>query len=364
MKLHEAQELRTPQRQADPGRDPRVTVIVPVHNVEAYVGATLDSLARQSFSDFEIIVVDDGSTDATVDAVQRHPDPRIRLFKHLENQGPAAARNTALERARGSYIALLDADDLAVPERLAVQVAALDADPGLAMIGSQVGLITQAGARTSHVLRRPVTPEQAEQELLFRNTLSAVMMFRRSCTPAGGFRALPMAEDYDFNVRVAALGRIANADQILTLVRTRAGSLTQSRQELMEACVRDVMREQLLALGVEPSQHELNLNRHVGAYTLPNSVGLLREVEAWLLKLRTANLRSRRYPDESFVRTLAHEWYEVCKFAAPLGRQALRVWRSSPLLKYWEPPALELVRFHAKCLLRHERSGGDVPALA
>ncbi len=338
----------------------RVSVIVPAYNVENYIRATLDSLLAQTFSAFEIIVVDDGSSDGTAAAVAAYADPRVVLFRLPQNQGLAAARNAGMRRARGEFIALLDADDVAVPTRLAEQVAALDADPGLGMVGSYVAVMNEAGRLTGTILRRPLAPADVAIGLLFRNTLFAVMAFRQSAIPDGLFRLLPMAEDYDFNARLAARAKVINLDRPLTHYRVRSASLTHTRKQLMEACVREVMRDQLRNLGIEPSARELDLNRHVGALTLPNSPQLLHDVECWLLKLQKANRVTGRYPQQAFDRILSMEWFDVCKFASPLGLHALQAWRTSPLARHWRPPVRERLKFVVKSLLRHRRPGGDL----
>lgn len=338
--------------------EPRVSVIVVAHNAEREIGAALASLSAQTFQEFEVLVIDDGSTDDTMERVQRHPDPRVRVARHGERRGTALAWQAALQLARGDIVALLDADACALPQRLALQVAALDADPALQLVGSHLAV-----AGCGDIWRRPPQPEAAAAELLVRDCLSGVTL-RRRAWPADEPCLLPAAHAYWLNARVAASGKVANIDRVLTRVRLPATQPTRGRQVLYESCMREVMREQIRRLGIEPSERELTLNRHIGAYTLPSSAQLLYEVEAWLLKLFLANCDSRRYPEPAFARMIGREWYEVCKFAAPLGAEALQIWRASPLLKHWQPSVPERLRFIAKCLLRHERAGNGTAALA
>lgn len=343
--------------------EPRVSVIVPAYNAERDIDAALASLSDQTFTDFEVVVVDDGSTDRTAEHVERLGDARIRLVRHELSRGLAAARNSGAVHARGEILALLDADARALPQRLAMQVAALDADPALQLVGSHLAVDDDAGHETGIIWRRPVRPGEAAIQLLFRDTLSGIAL-RRSAWPTQGPCLLPAAQDYGLNACIAADGKVANLDCALTRVRPRRDAPTRLQQVLAESCIREVMRAQLRRVGVEPSERELTLNRHIGGYTLPASVQLLQEVEAWLIKLCLANCESGRFPDLAFKRVLGIEWYEVCKFAAPLGRDALNVWRASPLLKHWQPSRLEFARFFAKCLLRHEREGNGATALA
>lgn len=116
---------------------PKASIIVPAFNVAATLSETLQALSAQTFRDFEIIVVDDGSSDGTVAIARAHDDPRLRLVRQT-NRGLAGARNTGIAHARGTYIGFCDADDLWMPDKLAAHVAHLDANPlvGLSFSGS------------------------------------------------------------------------------------------------------------------------------------------------------------------------------------------------------------------------------------
>ncbi|MDW4498537.1 glycosyltransferase [Sulfitobacter sp. D35] len=118
---------------------PAATIVVPAYNVAETIGDTLNSLCRQSFEDFEIVVVDDGSTDQTAEVVRAVADPRIRLVQQ-SNRGLAGARNTGIFHARGRYVGFCDADDLWRPAKLGTHVAHLDARPdvGISFSGSEL----------------------------------------------------------------------------------------------------------------------------------------------------------------------------------------------------------------------------------
>ena len=105
---------------------PRVSVFIPVYNREAYVGAAIESVLRQSFQDFEILLIDDGSTDLSVEVLRSYDDRRIRVVRNERNLGQPETRNRGLALARGQYVAMLDSDDVARPDRLSRQVAFLD----------------------------------------------------------------------------------------------------------------------------------------------------------------------------------------------------------------------------------------------
>ncbi len=126
---------------------PTVSVIMSAFNAEAYLREAVDSILAQTFGDFELIVVDDASTDRTLEIVAEYSDPRIRVIRNPSNLGVGGARNRGLRLARGKYIAMHDADDTSVPDRLAQQVTYLDAHPEVGLIGS-----TQLHVNTSQTL--------------------------------------------------------------------------------------------------------------------------------------------------------------------------------------------------------------------
>lgn len=111
------------------GKRPSVSVIIPTYNREETIARAIQSVLKQTFQDFEIIVVDDGSTDRTRAVVEGFCDPRIRYLRHEQNRGAAAARNTGIRTARGAYLAFLDSDDEWLPEKLSEQIAVLQSAP-------------------------------------------------------------------------------------------------------------------------------------------------------------------------------------------------------------------------------------------
>lgn len=336
---------------------PEISVIVPAYNVEKYLSQSLKSLSNQNFQDFEVIVVDDASTDSTLEVARSHEDRRVRVIQHSQNAGVAAARNTGIHAARGEFIAILDSDDIAMPERLLHQRRAFEGRPRLGLVGSHVGLIDDAGRRMSGKWRRPLASDEAKAELCFRNAFCASFMFRRVAAPIDLFGDYPVAEDYSFVVGMSEEWDLINLREQLTMYRVRSGGLTHTKKQRMEQFVRRVMSRQLQKLGINPTTHELDLNRHIGAQTLESSESLLDELDAWLCRLLASNERNQVFDRAVFSRVLTCEWYRVCKFASPLG---FRAWS-----RYWGShlaerlPIAEHVKFVAKCWLKHGRKGGD-----
>jgi GT2 family glycosyltransferase len=203
-------------------RSSRVSVVLPVYNGERFLTDAVDSILAQTFRDFELIGIDDGSLDGSGEILDRFAlaDSRVRALRQA-NAGIIAALNRGLALARGEFIARMDADDVAHPERLARQAAFLDAHPDIAVVGCAVTLIDERGKRIRDV-EYPRTPEAVAEFLEIGAPLAhpAVMMRRDAVLAVGGYReAYRHAEDYDLWLRMAERYRMANLPDRLLLYR-------------------------------------------------------------------------------------------------------------------------------------------------
>lgn len=237
---------------------PAVTVVIPAYDRAATIRAAIESVLRQSFADFELVVVDDGSTDGTLDAARAVEDPRLRVVAAPANGGAAAARNLGAAEARAPWIAFQDSDDEWLPGKLARQMARL-ADAPAATVGCYCGLLVvgaldpRPGERTRLAYNPPPETAQVEGDILApmlsRNLVSTqTLVVRRDAFAAlGGFDAgMPALEDWDFAIRLAARGPLAFVDEPLVLQRFSANSLTRHADRQLAAQTR--MVEKNLAL--------------------------------------------------------------------------------------------------------------------
>jgi glycosyltransferase involved in cell wall biosynthesis len=158
---------------AEPGSaapSPEVSVLLPVYNGGPFIGHALDSVLAQTFSDFEVIVIDDGSTDETADELRKRAnDPRIRITRHGQNQGLVASLNDGLAMCSGALVARLDADDSCLPDRLGAQVAAFRDDTKLVLCATDYERVTPDGV-VSHRGQPPPTHAALAVALLTGNS--------------------------------------------------------------------------------------------------------------------------------------------------------------------------------------------------
>lgn len=210
---------------------PLVSVVLPVYNGAADVGRAVDSVLAQTFGDFELILINDGSRDDSAAVLERLQDPRIRLY-HQENAGLAATLNRGIALARGALIARQDQDDLCHPERFARQVAYLQAHPGCGLLGTRAEIWT-GDAPTGRVHDHPCDDAALKFELLFNNPFvhSSVMMRKASVEAVGGYttdRQRQPPEDYELWSRLARHGAVANLPERLLIYREVPASMSRT----------------------------------------------------------------------------------------------------------------------------------------
>ncbi len=207
---------------------PQVSVIVPTHNRASLIGQTLDSISRQTFRDYEVIIIDDGSTDETARVVRQRPEPLHYLYQ--EQRGAAAARNHALAEANGSLVAFLDSDDIWLPDFLSEVAAAVQAQSDAALGYADFRTIdgqgrTLRGHRKKQHGGRVVTPLFAS---IFIHT-SCVVARRDAILQAGGFDdRMEANEDYDLWLRLSLEHPFVSVPKPLCLRRSHKGSLSRN----------------------------------------------------------------------------------------------------------------------------------------
>lgn len=223
----------------------KVSVIMPVYNREKYIGCAIESVLRQTYADFELLVIDDGSTDHTGEVVAACRDPRVKYFKR-QHSGISAAMNHGLRVASGRYIARLDSDDIWLPEMLASQIGILEREPETGVVYAKAQQIDENGNRMTEVRgREPHLPDDSLMSMLFEDfTCNITVVSRRHCLDLAGLfdTSLHGNEDWDMWLRVARHCTFKFNDKILAFFRSHAGNITKSSSpffnEILESRVR------------------------------------------------------------------------------------------------------------------------------
>lgn len=209
---------------------PAVSVLLPVYNAEAYLAAAVESILHQSFTDFELLIIDDGSTDGSLSILQTYAaqDTRIRLISR-ENQGLIATLNQMVEAAKGEFLARMDADDIATPNRLKLQVAFLQQHPEVVCVGGAFDLI-DSQSRTVAFIPMPENNDEIQQMILMGRTIinhPCALIRRSALQQIGGYDAsMKTVEDLDMLLRIGEVGQLANLPDVVLQYRFHSNSVS------------------------------------------------------------------------------------------------------------------------------------------
>ncbi|MGD1078802.1 MAG: glycosyltransferase [Candidatus Sulfotelmatobacter sp.] len=322
----------------------KLSVVMSVFNGERFLRQAVESILAQSFSDFEFIIINDGSSDASGSILEcyRSMDSRVRLH-HQENRGLIESLNLGCSLADGRYIARMDADDISLEHRFAKQVEFMDAHPQLAVVGSAVQFIDETG-KPLRVAGRPLRHDEIEKVLFDCGFMwhPTVIMRRAAWARVGGYRKIPHAEDFDLWLRIAEHFQLGNLPDVLVKYRLHPGQVSVAnckKQALGAAAVRlsatarkggmvdpldsiaEITPQTLLEFGVSQAEQETSVARSYlssvrnmyesGKYDLALEIlkaansGELTKAEAWTiadLRLCAAKIHwKRRNVSKSFV---------------------------------------------------------------
>lgn len=301
---------------------PTVSILIPTFNRAHYLGDAIVSATKQTFTDIEIIVVDDGSTDSTRQVVERIGDPRLRLVNHEYNRGIPETRNTALAAAKGHYVAWLDSDDISRPTRIQEQLEFLVNNASVAMLGSAAGKISMDGTMRKGIRMPPLSTDMIAAWLLFRSAFQqSSIMGRTDVLKRYPYNSdYQVCEDVDMFVRIQRNHALANLPAILIDRRLHPEqTVRQRRNEILlkrEAIIAPTLRD----LGMDATPDELKRHALLGLANLSDlnvDNNFLAWVENWLDRLLEANRRTNIFEKRALKTASDYFWLIACRAMAP-----------------------------------------------
>lgn len=303
------------------------------YNKGAFVREAVESVLANTFQDLEVVVVDDASTDGGLSAVSALGDPRVRIIALPRNVGRAGAANAGFDAARGTYVAILDADDLMHADRLAEQTAFLDAHPEVGACGTQA---QQFGTATA-VMTWPATDEECRAKLLFSDpVLYGSAMFRRSVLEAHGLRCdvawRHPGMDYLFTIRLAPYTRFANLQKPLLLYRLGEHNMRHGRDPVEDRA--RMYRKAFAHFGIPATEAQVDLQLLL--HNLFRRFPTRRTVQAlwaWIVQLKRLNREQGLFPVALFEAELHYRWRRLFHHLADrdLGASLAHLWYSKDL---------------------------------
>jgi len=334
---------------------PRVSFLMAVYDGEMYLDEAIQSVLNQTFTDFEFIIINDGSVDETAQVIERYQrlDGRIRAYEQ-PNRGLVVALNRGLELVRGEYVARMDADDISVPERVAAQVAFMDAHPEVGICGTWIETFGSGG---TVVRRYPDDDATIRSWLLFESVLAhpSIVMRRELLAKAGlSYDAGSVhAEDYDLWVRAARHMALANIPEALLRYRLHPQQVVQKHEAVKLASVKLIRLAQLECLGIRPTNEEFALHQALSTWQFLATPDFIGASLAWLHKLKAANDVAGIYSEAAFLRVLGQRWAALCATATPLGLWTLKTFQRTPLSEGAGLTWKQMIKFAVKCGIRH-----------
>jgi len=217
--------------------EPLVSIIMPTYNRAVFMSEAVLSIQKQTYQNWELVIIDDGSTDNTSEIVEKLQEKRIRYIQNKTNKGLIARRLESLEYAKGSYVAILDSDDIwNSPNKLREQVQHMTDNPLCAVVGTYITLIDNRSAIYGKTQYK-TTDKDIRKHLLFRNqfTHSSVLMRKSSLSHTQGYRNTTLAEDYDLFLQLGQFGTFANLPKYYTSYRIHDDSENHKRLLMAQA---------------------------------------------------------------------------------------------------------------------------------
>jgi glycosyltransferase involved in cell wall biosynthesis len=334
---------------------PRVSVIMPVYNAGRFLREAVESVLHQTFQDFEIIAVDDGSSDESLAVLESFGDPRLRIVRIARNLGVIAALNRGLDAARGKFFARMDADDICTPDRLEQQVTYLEQHPEVGVCGTWF----RTFGLHDITYRHPVDHDDIVEGLLHVGCVighPTVMLRREALGLARYEPAFEHAEDYRLWSQLLATVRFANLPRICLHYRTHDSQVSVVRAANQGATTRRIqafMAASVCALG--DGERRLLESAFIGTERFDKQA--LVKLRELLARLVVANAHERRYRPARYTRLLATIWARACVQQALDLRTGLRMYPSAKLalLRAWPQVGSFALRGSARRALRLAR---------
>jgi glycosyltransferase involved in cell wall biosynthesis len=239
--------------------NPKITVLMPVYNAEKYLKAAIESILNQSFTDFEFLIIDDGSTDKSIDIIHSYQDSRISVIKNETNLGLIASLNNGIELSKGEFIARMDSDDISYANRLEKQLAYMMQNPDIGISGSWMYTID-----TGEIIYYPETHEKCKTFKFFNSPLAhPTVIFKRELFLKNNLKYsidYPVCEDIELWKRCMKYTKLGNLCEPLLFYRIHSSNVSLQNKFLQKKGLLKYYIQELESLGIKSNQIDLELH--------------------------------------------------------------------------------------------------------
>jgi glycosyltransferase involved in cell wall biosynthesis len=332
--------------------EPVVSVVMSVYNGEKYLAEAVDSILAQTFSALELVVIDDGSSDSSLNMLHAYAekDQRVRVVENDVNLGLASSLNKGVDLSRGIYVARMDCDDISLPRRLEAQVRFMDSNPDVSMCGTWAKFFGyQSAARNN-----PTSHDDIRASLLFYTPIfHPSVMFRKSDVARLDHLyedGRQRVEDLELWARLTRQVRVANIPECLLRYRVYNPQNVEKRKSVI-AHGNVIRKAMLTTLLGSISEQQFHLHMKIAHCERNHSIDFMQEAADWLENLLAVNRQNACYNQDSLERAVSERWWRVCKSSTELGPVTHKIYRSRPALRHYSPGPLMTLAWWGKSLV-------------
>lgn len=296
---------------------PMLSIVMPLYNAAPFVGEAIQSILNQSFKDFELIIIDDGSTDNSLKIAQSFSDKRIRIIHNDRNRGIVYTRNRGLQEMKGRYFAPFDADDIAHPDKFSIQLEFMEKHPEFGLVGTWAHHIDPQGNKISSQYKLSGKPESIPVKMLFRAYfIQSAVVFRKEALPVEGYTTgFDIAEDYKIYFDIAKKYKTWNIPGYLIKYRIHPQSSTHREHTLFKYNEKKVYEYIFKNLEIEITDDRFYCLQKIKSDKPIYSTGELQEIFDFLQLIGKQNRRLLQYPKGRLQYELSNRWLKSCAIA-------------------------------------------------
>lgn len=330
----------------------QLSVILPAYNASAYVGEAIDSILGQDFGDFELLIADDGSTDDTLAKIQSYKDERIRIIINEKNLGLIGTLNRLVNEAKGEFVARMDADDIAAPNRFSAQLKVLRENPDVTVVSSLMGIINEPGRVVKHRFRDDA---YVKAGMLFTNPIvHPAVVFRKDKLPSGELynKEFLHAEDYGLWTELITSAVFHVIPSPLLHHRSHEQQVSVEHYAQQKRSISKAHAHLCKQMGIQPTEEELELQLSLFLELFEASDAYVDKVDAWLNRLVETNSKTRLLPVAAFEDVAGEWWFRVCQSL----NTGIKRYNQSRLSELYSPPLKSKAKLIAKSIVPPRKS--------
>jgi glycosyltransferase involved in cell wall biosynthesis len=331
---------------------PLVTVLMPVYNGEAYLSEAIESILQQSFTNFEFLILNDGSIDRSEEIIRSYTDSRIRLINNATNMKLIATLNRGLDQAQGKYIVRMDADDISLPQRIERQVEWLEKNPEYGLVGSWFEDFN--GTDTIRTIKYSSDDTHIRIRHLYQTHIAhPTAVLRKSVIDEHNLRFDPdfvHGEDYAFWVQMSAYCKLSNYPKMLVRKRDHPQNVSNKYAQIQSDTCARVKQEQFRQMGLDVSRDEIELYTRFANPDWAFSKEEMEMMHILLEKMASENESTNFIAKEALKTYLAEKWFHLCLQNRRIGKAGLSWWNRLSFRNAYTSPLKSKIKMQVRSI--------------